>query len=241
MKTDTPKIPLSGLLLKSCKVLLLTLVLVIFNINTVSAVELTRIQARSGQKIELQGQFGKDCKNCEIIVDYGKGFLYAYRPDRWNEKKLLFSLKDQGKSLKVRIFVRTGSGDTKSLAHKIKALLTPPKLSNKIQHRTKINKHLIFSASHADAFGGKGLDQFNVGTTKPKCNDTADIYHQARIIIDKKRFGDARLESKPTSGCIKCSPLKVRWYHEPTGSISYQLHIQRRLIAGICPGQIRRK
>lgn len=211
-----------------------------FSIDRTLAAGPVQLRSLKSQNIEITGQFGKDCKKCEIIVDYGKGFLYAYRPDRWNEKKLLFTLKDFGKSLKVKIFVRTASGDSQSRTFNIKPLLTPPKLSNKIQQIKKINKHLIFSASHADAFGGKGLDQFNVGSTKPKCNNTVDIYHQARMVIDKKRFGDARLESKPPTACVKCTPLKVRWYHEPTGSIHYQLHIQKRQIQGICPAQIRR-
>lgn len=201
------------------------------------------IQLRSlkQHQVELSGQFGKDCKNCEIIVDYGKGFLYAYRPVRWHEKNLVFNIKDLGKSLKVRTFVRTGSGDTGSKVYSIKPVLRPARIPDNTQTRTRKNKNYIFQTKHNDPFGGKGLDKFDLSTKNPNCGTSVEVFHQARIIIEKKRFGDARIEYKPDSGCKRCQPVKVRWYHEPTGLISYQLHVQRRRIEGLCPGQIRRK
>lgn len=213
----------------------------LYSIDSATAAEPIQLRSLKGQAVEITGRFGKPCNTCEIIVDYGKGFLYAYQPVRWHEKKLVFNIKDLGKSLKVRVFVRTGSGDTGSKVYSIKPVLKPVRFPDKTQARTRKNKHYIFQARHNDPFGGKGLDQFDLSTKNPQCEATEEVFHQARIIIDKKRFGDARIEAKPTHGCLRCQPVKVRWYHEPTGLISYQLHVQRRRIEGLCAGQVRRK
>lgn len=221
--------------------IVLLAVLPLFYSDNVTAAELSKIQQKQGSTLELSGQFRPDCQPCEIIVDYGKGFLYAYKAQLWTAKKLSFKLQDLGKSLKVKVFVRTRTGDSNSMAYNIRPELSPPRLLNKIQSETARDKKHIFTKKHADAFGGKGIDEFKVSSNPPKCNASTDVFHQARIVIDNKRFGDARIEFKPKSACVNCQPIKVRWYHEPTGSIHYQLHIQQRQIQGLCPAQIRHK
>ncbi len=217
------------------------LLLTMFLFNPAQALELTRIQSRQNQQLELHGQFGRDCKQCEIIVDYGKGLLYAYKPTQWHEKKLTFSIKDLGKSLKVRLFVRTAQGDSNAKTYLIKPRLKPARLSGSPATRTRHNSRSVFLASHNDPFGGKGVDQFNVSTKPAGCNETSDLFHQAKIIIGKKRFGDARIEQQPPSGCTNCKPIKVRWYHEPTGRVEYQLLVQHRQVIGMCPGNKRNR
>jgi len=216
---------------------LLLWVLIAF--NPAQAVQLGRIQSGPGNQLALHGQFGPDCKHCEIIVDYGKGLLYAYRPVHWNEKKLRFTIKDLGTSLDVNVFVRTAQGDSNAKPYRIKPRLKPTRLPDKPALHKAGSSPFIVYASHSDSFGGKGVDAFDVSTRAPACNKTADIFHRAKLIIEKQRFGDARVEQKPPSGCTKCPAITVRWYHEPTGRIDFQLHIQRRQIQGVCSGNRR--
>lgn len=218
---------------------LLVFTLTAYSVSAAMDIKLTSVQSKFAQQVELSGRLGEACKECEIIVDYGKKFLYAYKAVAWNEKKLVFIIKDLGKSLNVKIFVRKQSIDSNALTYQIRPQLIPATIPNRIQAIAKIDKHLIHAVRHHDNFGGKGLDKFSVTSTTPVCNKTADIFYKARIITSEQRFGDARIESQPSSSCFQCSQLKVRWYHEPTGSISYQLHIQRRIISGVCTQQVR--
>ena len=204
------------------------------------AVQLDKLRATSPQHIELQGDFGQDCKQCEIIVDYGKGFKYAYRPDRWNARKLSFNIHDFGKSLKVKVMVKTAQGITKSKAFTIKPQLKPVKLRNKPASRSQVDKTTLFTQEHKDPFGGKGIDLYKIVNHPATCGSKGELFHDAKIIFGKKRFGEARIEQKPKPGCSKCTPVKVRWFHEPTGSVNYQLEIQRRIVHGVCREQVRR-
>jgi hypothetical protein len=75
--------------------------------------------------------------------------------------------------------------------------------------------------------------------TPPSCGQQALVFEQARIVYSQQRFAQAQVVHSPVAGCINCTPLKVRWYNEPTGKLTYQLHVYRRHVSGICPGQIR--
>lgn len=207
----------------------------------VTATELLdSVKMTKGLQIELHGDFGQDCKQCEIIADYGSGFKYAYHPNKWHAKKLSFTIKDLGKSLNVDIQVRTSTQLSNKKHIKLIPNLKPDVAINRIVITPKPSNGFTYSAKHQDPFGGKGIDSFNISTIKPGCNQKALSFNHAQLIVDKKRFGDARIESKPKPACLNCSPIKVRWYHEPTGSITYQLHVQRRQIEGVCQKYLRR-
>lgn len=214
-------------------------VCLLINLSAANVANLTNIRAIANNRIELQGNFGKDCKRCEIIVNYGKGLKYAYRPQRWLSDKLVFTVKDLGRSVKVKVAVSTRAGKTKPLPYQLKIKLSPATISRKVVTASKVNKKTIYAAQHEHGFGGKGVDEFNISHVQSGCNQRTPLFHKASIVIVTKRFGDVRIEKQPLSGCKKCSPIKVRWYHEPTGSIHYQLHIQYRMIEGECQQQIR--
>lgn len=207
---------------------------------TVNAAELTKIRAIADNRIELHGDFGKDCKRCEIVVDYGKGFKYAYRPERWRVDKLVFTAKDLGRATRVKITVTTSSDKTRALAYRLKLKLSPSRMPSRAVATSKIDNKFIYAENHQDGFGGKGLDEFNYAQPSSSCGKKSEVFHKAGIVIVKKRFGDARIEKQAVSGCKNCGPIKVRWYHEPTGQINYQLHIQRRIIEVECQKVIRR-
>ena len=230
----------SPILLLIVSLMLFVACLSLPRVTVASSVYLSSVKTLNNQTVALTGSFGKKCNRCEIIVDYSKGFKYAYSASQWSPSKLTFRSKDFGGTLKVKVFVQTASGNTKPLPFKITPALKPRNINNKPVAKQKINNKYYYLNRHQDPFGGKGVDQFNLSTHKPVCNKTSDVFHMARIVFDSKRFGDARIESKPVTGCLNCSPLKVRWYHEPTGSVSYQLHVQRRSINGICNNLIRK-
>lgn len=200
------------------------------SVATLSAYELKVATINKKNIIVLQGDFGKDCKQCEVIVDYGSGFKYAYRPKKWHPNKLSVVVKDLGKSLNIVIKIRTATNMTKPQ----KITISPNLISSTVD-----KKHL-HTKSHQDPFGGKGTDIIKISSKEPTCNHKKEVFHHAQILILKKRFGNARIERIPTSACLKCKPLKIRWYHEPTGYISYQIQIQRREIEGVCRKSIRR-
>ncbi len=97
---------------------------------------------------------------------------------------------------------------------------------------------LYFEREHRLSVGDKGEDFFDVSSPQPACGATALVFDHARIIYKNRRFGKAEIVKKPRAGCLRCSPLVVRWYHEPTGYLEYQLHVYRRRISGQCrPGR----
>ena len=95
---------------------------------------------------------------------------------------------------------------------------------------------LYFEADHALSVGDKGEDHYGVSTRPPACGATALVFDHARIVYVRRRFGEARIVSSPPAGCTYCAPLVVRWYHEPTGYLGYQVHVYRRRVEGRCPG-----
>ncbi len=94
---------------------------------------------------------------------------------------------------------------------------------------------LYFERKHSLSVGDKGEEHFNVSIKPPVCGGTALAFDHARIVYKRQRFGEAKIVSSPPVGCINCLPLVVRWYHEPTGYLDYQVHVYRRRIIGKCP------
>ncbi len=216
------------------------LLLIVVAVCRVEAIELTNVRTLNGNRVELQGDFGKDCQRCEIIVDYAGKLRYAYRPLQWHQSKMTFSIKDFGISPSVKISVFTSTGETRSLLYRLKLKLKPPSFPTKPVTATRIDNKTVFSKKHGDKFGGKGVDQFSFQAPQLSCGKPSEVYHGASVVIKKRRFGDVRIDRQPKSACKRCQPLKVSWYHEPTGYIDYQLHIQRRVVEGSCQKNIRK-
>lgn len=94
---------------------------------------------------------------------------------------------------------------------------------------------LYFERKHSLSVGDKGEERFNVGIKPPACGEMALAFDHARIVYKRQRFGEAKIVSSPLTGCINCQSLVVRWYHEPTGYLEYQVHVYRQRIVGKCP------
>lgn len=76
---------------------------------------------------------------------------------------------------------------------------------------------------HAEEAGGKGSEVIKL--TPPKA---CAIFNDARIVYKKRRYGQADIVSKPSTGCnpanAQCK-LEVKWEHEPAGRLTYQVEI----------------
>jgi hypothetical protein len=99
---------------------------------------------------------------------------------------------------------------------------------------------LVFEKSYKESFGGKGEDQFKLSVNPLSCQKKSLVFEKARLVYSDRRFAEAQITALPSAGCVRCKPLKVSWYHEPTGRLTYQLHIYRRVVEGVCKDRIRR-
>ncbi len=93
---------------------------------------------------------------------------------------------------------------------------------------------LYYESSHSLSVGDKGEESFDLSIAPPACGERALVFEKASIVYKKRRFGEAKIVQQPLPGCLQCSPLVVRWYHEPTGFVDFQVHIYRRERLGVC-------
>ena len=94
---------------------------------------------------------------------------------------------------------------------------------------------LYFERDHRLSVGDKGEEHFDLSVDKPDCGEEALVFHDAQLVYKARRFGEAKIIERPQPGCFDCSPLTVRWYHEPTGFVSYQVHVYRKRVVDECP------
>ena len=94
-------------------------------------------------------------------------------------------------------------------------------------------KDPYFQRSSDLIVGAKGEDVLDVSVSD-SCPGPVQAFDHAELIIDRNRFGDALFVQIPESGCIRCRPLKIRWYHEPTGYLSFRVRVWRRSQPAAC-------
>ena len=83
--------------------------------------------------------------------------------------------------------------------------------------------------------GNKGEEVVEITAAEP-CDNNCWVFDHAEIEIYAQRFGTAQFVSLPPMGCTNCSPIRVRWYHEPTGYLSFAIRLfQRQLPEGCEP------
>lgn len=76
--------------------------------------------------------------------------------------------------------------------------------------------------------GNKGEEAIGVAVAA-ECGKPSWVFNHAEIDIVKNRFGDAQFVGYPKPGCSNtCSPIVVRWYHEPTGHLAFGIKVYRR-------------
>ena len=78
-----------------------------------------------------------------------------------------------------------------------------------------------FERRSALKVGAKGEDAIDVSAGSCEC------FHHAEIVWLERRFADAQFVQIPRQACVQCDPLIVRWYHEPTGKLHFQVRVYR--------------
>lgn len=81
--------------------------------------------------------------------------------------------------------------------------------------------------------GNKGEEVVEI-TAAESCNEDCWKFDHAEIEIYAHRFGTAQFVSLPATGCTACSPIRVRWYHEPTGHLSFAIRLFQRQLPNGC-------
>lgn len=194
----------------------------------------------AGKIVTLTGhRFGPRCADCEVVADYGE-FKYALPIDSWQAGEIRVALLDLGVGKRASLQIRASSGSSTAVDMPLPTTLIPPQ---RVRATTAVDSSAewqIFERSYDLSIGDKGTDSFDVSQPPAACGETAQVFHSAEVVIGRHtRFGDARKVASPPSGCSHCSPVKVRYYFEPTGKLDYQLHVYRREIDGICLERIR--
>ncbi|TVR63795.1 MAG: hypothetical protein EA420_06545 [Candidatus Competibacteraceae bacterium] len=220
---------------------LIPLALLALCVSAQGAPNAQRVTAAGDGRVMIQGQdFGTSCPRCEVIADFG-GFKYAFPIERWSPEQIILRVADLGKGERVRFQVVTADGASQPLPYRLPKTLTPARRLSGIVAPNSVPDLLLFEHRSTLAVGDKGENRHDVSQPPPACGAQGWIYDSAELVIGPTtRFGGAEIINRPQAGCARCAPLVVRWYHEPTGRLHYQVHVYRRVIEGVCPERIRR-
>ena len=98
---------------------------------------------------------------------------------------------------------------------------------------------LEFERHYDLAVGDQGEDRFALPHVPPSCDGPGLAFDSAEIVYLRRRFGEAQVVATPEPGCVRCGPIVVRRYHEPTGELRYRLRVHRRVVTAGCadPGR----
>lgn len=91
-----------------------------------------------------------------------------------------------------------------------------------------------FQLESSVSVGSKGEERLDV-STEARCGEPAWVFDHAELVVTRNRFGDVQFTALPQPGCTSCDPLTLRWYHEPTGYLAFEVHVYRRLENLPCP------
>lgn len=188
--------------------------------------------------VTLSGRgFGDSCEGCEVIADYGS-LRYALEVKQWSDRRIEVKLPDLNLATRVWLQVVTADGKSNREQAVISRRIVPA--TELTQPRQPPPSGLLTLGKHSDLkVGARGEEQLDVSSAPPACGGEAMLFDHARVVFAKRRFGDAQIVALPKPGCTRCEPLSVRWYHEPTGHIDFQIHVYRRRVEGICPDRRR--
>lgn len=91
----------------------------------------------------------------------------------------------------------------------------------------------FFQLASKDLFGARGQERLDV-SIRPACGSHHWAFAHAELLVGSVRYGGAFIRSAPAAGCIRCAPLIVDWYHEPTGQLSFSVNVFRQQIFVPC-------
>ena len=86
--------------------------------------------------------------------------------------------------------------------------------------------------------GNKGEEVMEVSVPR-RCGTPLWVFDHAELNISRNRYGGAQFVNLPQPGCIECDPLVVRWYHEPTGHLDFEVQVFRRALTLPCDAAAR--
>lgn len=176
--------------------------------------------------------FGDGCEGCEVIADYGS-LRYALAVKQWSDRRIEVRLPDLNLATRVWLQVVTAGGKSNREQAAINRRIVPA--TELTQPRQPPPSGLLILSKRSDLkVGARGEEQLDVSSAPPVCGQETMLFDHARVVFAKRRFGDAQIVTLPKPGCTRCEPLSVRWYHEPTGHIDFQVHVYRRRVEGIC-------
>lgn len=214
----------------------------LFSINSlaVTSLSIQSVNGNPNNEIIISGaDFGSSCPKCEVIVEYGGGFKYGYSAKSWSDKIIKLTIDDLNKGLNVQLYVKTAENKSNTVNYAIKPTIIPSRKLNRLVQAGSVKDILMFEIKSDLAVGDRGDELYNVNSPPAACNAKGYIFERAELVTGNNRFGEAKIISVPKAGCTSCVPVKVRWYHEPTGSLHYQVHIYRREVSGVCNDKVR--
>lgn len=206
---------------------------------TTGTAGLERARSLGNGQYELTGDFGARCRACEVVFAYPDGLRYAHRILTWSPRRIVVEAPDLNRSANVTVTVRTAAGISKPLSLRLARTIVPPRDFSQAVTNSVARQYGFFEYTHQLAVGDKGEDTLDVSAGPPGCGQSAKVFERAEVVYKDQRFGQAQIVSTPPAGCVRCAPLRVRWYHEPTGRLTYQVHVYRRVVEGICPDRVR--
>ncbi|MGV6816809.1 MAG: hypothetical protein ACWA44_06015 [Thiotrichales bacterium] len=193
--------------------------------DTVKKPEIRNISDQASHMLLSGTGFGEPCARCEVIAHYSQSIKYALPIVSWSDsgiKARLPDLNQPGTNVKVSVTTKNGNSRPKSLRLK-----------------RKVSLSLRMKKTHSLSVGDKGEDLFDIPGARLACDQQTSTFDHAEVKVRKSRFAEARIVKSPPAGCTECSPIVVRWYNEPTGSLSYDLLVFSRNVEGICKDRLR--
>ncbi len=185
-----------------------------------------KMRYTSSNIVSISGKnFGAKCSDCEVLIKYSRSLLYSAPVRRWSADRIDIEIPDLNQRdtvLQVQVKSKKGASNNKPL---------------KLRRVTNLSEKK--KKTHALNVGEKGEDRFSITSKTLQCKKPSKVFDRASLRVLKKRFGDAKIIDRPPAGCETCSDIVVRWYNEPTGSISYELSIYKRLVQLPCQERIR--
>lgn len=84
-----------------------------------------------------------------------------------------------------------------------------------------------FTVESTRSVGNKGEELLDVSVAA-ECGQPALLFERAELVVQRNRFGDVQFVGLPKPGCVQCEPVALRWFHEPTGYLSFHVNVYRR-------------
>lgn len=221
--------------------LLLSLLTLMSISAAVAAPAIRGVSGGANGRLTIVGSdFGNACGQCEVIADYGGGLKYALPSESWTNQRVVARIADLNKGLNVRISIKTPAGTSNTANYRLARKIKPEREYRRPVPAKTPSDFMLFDHQSDLAVGDKGERSFDVSSPALTCNQASEVFDRAQLVYGKRRFGEAQLVASPPAGCVRCPPLKVRWYHEPTGRLHFQVHVYRRVVEGICRDRVRR-